>query len=151
MNLSPHFTLRELSHSQAAERRGIDNSPPPAVVEALRALCLSVLEPLRAAVGPLHVSSGYRAPALNQVVGGSRSSQHCLGQAADCECFALSTRALAEKVIELGLPFDQLILEFASDSGAGWVHVSHRPDNRGQVLRAIRDAAGKTVYLSGLG
>lgn len=155
MYLSKNFSLRELTHSQGAERRGIDNTPPPEVVEALTALCVNILEPLRAAVGPVTVTSGYRAPALNRAVGGSRSSQHCLGQAADCECFAISTKALAEKVIELGLPFDQLIIEFARDDdpSAGWVHVSHKREggNRGQVLRAVRDVAGETAYLSGLG
>jgi zinc D-Ala-D-Ala carboxypeptidase len=154
MNLSPHFTLRELAHSQSAERRGIDNTPSPEVVANLRALCVNVLEPLRADVGPITVTSGYRGPALNKVVGGNAKGQHPLGQAADIECFSVSTRALAERVIELGLPFDQPIMEFANDADpqAGWVHVSHRADgkNRGQVLRAVRDVGGKTVYLSGL-
>jgi hypothetical protein len=155
MNLSPNFTLRELTYSQSAERKGIDNTPPPEVVENLRALCLAVLQPLRDAVGQLTITSGYRAPALNKVVGGNAKGQHPLGQAADCECFSISTRALAEKVIELGLPFDQLIMEFASDTdpNAGWVHVSHKREggNRGQILRAVKDATGKTAYLSGLG
>lgn len=153
MNLSPHFTLRELTYSQSAERRGIDNTAPADVVERLKALCANVLEPLRGAVGAITVTSGYRAPALNKVVGGNAKGQHPLGEAADIECFSMSTRALAEKVIELKLPFDQLIMEFASDSdaSAGWVHVSHSVKNRGQILRAVRDAAGKTVYLSGLG
>jgi zinc D-Ala-D-Ala carboxypeptidase len=154
MNLSKNFTLRELSYSQSAERRGIDNTPPPEVVENLKALCLAVLQPLREATGQITVTSGYRAPALNKVVGGNAKGQHPLGQAADCECFAMSTRALAEKVIELKLPFDQLIMEFASDydADAGWVHVSHKKEggNRGQVLRAVRDAEGKTRYLPGL-
>lgn len=153
-NISQHFTLRELTYSQSAERKGIDNTPPPEVVANLKALCEVVLEPLRAAVGPITVTSAYRSPALNKIVGGNAKGQHPLGQAADIECFKISTRALAEKVIELKLPFDQLIMEFASDTdaNAGWVHVSHRADgkNRGQILRAVRDAAGKTVYLSGL-
>lgn len=152
--ISPHFTLRELSYSQNAERKGIDNTPPPEVVENLKALCREVLEPLRAAVGPVTITSGYRSPALNKVVGGNPKGQHPLGQAADIECFSLSTRALAEKVIALRLPFDQMIMEFASDKdpNAGWVHVSHKKEggNRGQILRAVRNEAGKTVYLPGL-
>lgn len=153
--ISPHFSLRELTYSQSAERKGIDNTPPPEVVENLKALCTAILEPLRAAVGAITITSAYRSPALNKIVGGNSKGQHPLGQAADIECFALSTRALAERVIGLNLPFDQLIMEFVSDKdrNAGWVHVSHKKEggNRGQILRAERDAAGKTVYLSGLG
>lgn len=153
--VSPHFSLRELTYSQSAERKGIDNTPPPEVVENLKALCTVILEPLRAAVGAITITSAYRSPALNKIVGGNSKGQHPLGQAADIECFALSTRALAERVIALNVPFDQLIMEFVSDkdANAGWVHVSHKKEggNRGQILRAERDAAGKTVYLSGLG
>lgn len=154
IRVSPHFSLRELTYSQTAERNGIDNTAPPEVVANLKALCDAVLEPLRTAVGPITVTSAYRAPALNKVVGGNSKGQHPLGQAADIECFTISTRALAEKVIELKLPFDQLIMEFASatNPNAGWVHVSHKKEgsNRGQILRAERNAAGKTVYLPGL-
>lgn len=153
-NISQHFTLRELTYSQTAERRGIDNTPPGDVIQNMEALCDAILERLRAAVGPITVTSCYRCPELNKIVGGNPNGQHSRGEAADIECFKISTRALAEKVIELKLPFDQLIMEFASDTdpNAGWVHVSHRADgrNRGQVLRAVRDAKGKTVYLSGL-
>jgi zinc D-Ala-D-Ala carboxypeptidase len=152
--ISKHFTLRELTYSQTAERNKIDNTPPPAVVENLKALCDAVLEPLRATTGPITITSGYRAPAVNKIIGGNSRGQHPLGQAVDMECFSMSTRALAERVIELKLPFDQLIMEFASakDPNAGWVHVSHKKEggNRGQILRAERNAAGKTVYLPGL-
>ena len=152
--ISPHFSLRELTYSQSAERKGIDNTPPPEVIENLKALCTAVLEPLRAAVGVITITSAYRSPALNKIVGGNSKGQHPLGQAADMECFSISTRALAEKVIALKLPFDQLIMEFANDKdpNAGWVHVSHKKEggNRGQILRAERNAAGKTVYLPGL-
>jgi zinc D-Ala-D-Ala carboxypeptidase len=154
MNLSKNFTLRELTRSQTAERRGIDNTPTPEAIENLRALCGNILQPLRDVVGPVTVTSGYRGPALNKAVGGNERGQHPLGQAADIECFAMSTRALAEKIIELKLPFDQLILEGHNPSvkNSGWVHVSHKKDggNRGQVLNATFQN-GKAAYGKGLG
>lgn len=152
--ISAHFTLRELTRSQTAERKGIDNTPSPEVIANLKALCDAILEPLRVVVGPLTVTSAYRSPALNRAVGGNSKGQHPLGQAADIECFKMSTRALAEKVIELKLPFDELIVEYAQadDPNAGWVHISYKKDggNSGQILRAVRDTTGKTVYLPGL-
>ncbi len=153
MQLSAHFTLREFTRSQTAERLGIDNTPPPEVVENLRVLCAEILEPLRIAVGPITVTSGYRCPELNKRIGGSATGQHPLGQAADIECFRISTRQLAEAVIRCNLRFDQLILEGAKDNdpSAGWVHVSYRKDgkNRGQVLTATF-TNGKATYRPGL-
>lgn len=153
--LSPHFSLREMTYSQLAERLKIPNVPPLEVVTNLTALCKNILEPLRLSVGPLHISSGYRGPVLNRRVGGASKSQHVLGQAADCECFSIGTRTLALRVLKLKLPFDQLILEYAStdDPQAGWVHLSYvrNGKNRGQVLRAVRDPkTRRTKYLSGL-
>lgn len=147
--LSPHFSLREFTRSALATRHSIDNSPPPHVVENMQRLCVAILEPLRASAGPITVSSGYRSPSLNRLAGGSHTSQHTLGEAADIECSGLSTHDLAGVIAALGLPFDQLILEFASetDPHAGWVHVSHREtNNRGEVLRASKDKAGRTRY-----
>jgi hypothetical protein len=69
--LSPHFTVAELTRSEAAARRGLDNTPPPDAIVNLRALCEKVLEPLRVAIGkPLRVNSGYRGPEANAAVGG---------------------------------------------------------------------------------
>ena len=87
--LSPNFTLEELVRSETAERipalREQQRHPPPEVVENLRYLCQASLQPLRERLGfPIHVTSGYRSPELNRRVGGSPTSQHCVGQAADC-------------------------------------------------------------------
>ena len=72
MMLSPHFSLAELVVSQTAARRGLDNTPGPAVIAALRALCENVLEPVRVHYGrPVVVSSGYRAPLVNKAAGGA--------------------------------------------------------------------------------
>jgi hypothetical protein len=154
MNLSAHFTLAELTRSEAAARKGVDNTPPPEAVEALKALCEKVLEPLRIAMGkPMRVNSGYRGPEANAAVGGSSTSQHSKGEAADVEFDGFDNKKLAQKIIDMKLPFDQLILEFHKDGdpNSGWVHVSHKRGGpqRGQVLRAVSEG-GKTKYIPGL-
>src|SRR5690606_5989267 len=83
VQLSPHFALSELLRSDAARARGLYQVPTPAVVERLRELCVELLEPVRASVGPLRVTSGYRRPAVNSAVGGSSTSAHMSGRAAD--------------------------------------------------------------------
>lgn len=155
MQLSKNFHLREFVQSQTALRRGIDNTPPSAVVAALRMLCLMVLEPLRDAVGrPIVITSGYRSPELNRAIGGAKKSQHMLGEAADFEAPGVSNLELVNTIILGHLPYDQLILEFhdpAKGPSSGWVHCSHRSARqRGQVLHALRED-GRTVYRSGLG
>lgn len=135
MNLSPHFTLAEMTVSETAARRGIDNDPPPDVVERLKHTALG-LEAVRIRLGaPIVVSSGYRSPELNVAVGGSKNSDHTRGDAADfiCQGFgAPSTIVSALK--DSGIQFDQLIEEFGR-----WVHISFGPRMRGQVLRIDRN------------
>lgn len=150
MKLGRFFTLAELTRSPTAKAMGINNEPPREVIDRLRLLVVHVLDPLREALGrPITVTSGYRSPAVNLRVGGASSSQHVLGEAADIECAGVSTAALARKVLELRLPYDQLILEFHDPEtpSSGWVHVSHRASGvqRGQSLRATRQGQ-RTVY-----
>lgn len=137
MQLSPHFSLAELSYSPAAAAHGIANAPPPDAVDRLRQLCVHVLEPLRAHFGrPVRVNSGYRSPALNRAVGGARNSQHVTGEAADIEVDGVSTLMVAQH-IRKHLPHDQLILELYTPGkpDSGWVHVSYRAGaNRALVL-----------------
>ena len=88
--LSPHFTLKEMLRSATAERdealKQEQENPSDDVVASLQYLASTVLEPIRQSVAmPLHISSGYRCPLVNKLVGGSATSQHCLGEAADCE------------------------------------------------------------------
>lgn len=138
MNIGKHFTLDELTHSQAATRAGLKNAPDTAALANLRALVGAVLDPLREAVGrPVVISSGYRSPAVNKAVRGAATSQHVLGQAADITVPGMTVAEVVATIRRLGLPFDQLLDEFGS-----WVHVSHSPRNRRQVLRAKRTAAG---------
>ena len=129
-----YFTIDELSRSATATARGIDNTPPSVAAEALRALTDNVLDPLRQAWGrPLTVTSGYRCPALNAAVGGARNSHHKRGMAADITTGnRTDNRRLFQLVLDLGLPFTQLI----DERGFTWVHISYDPaDLRHQVLK----------------
>lgn len=141
--LTEHFTLEEMTFSQTAVRRGIDNRPSAPANAALHALCTSILEPIRAHYGrPVHVSSGFRSVALNVAIGGAAASQHCLGEAADITVSGVDNLSLA-KWIRDNLPFDQVIMEGA------WVHVSYGPRARRQALTA-HFGKGPTTYTKGL-
>lgn len=140
MNLSKNFTLYELTKSQTALRRGINNTPTPEHTNNLRTLAEHVLQPIRDHFKrPVVVNSGYRGPELNRAIGGALNSQHMTGHAADIEIMSVSNYSLA-RWIELNLDFDQLILEMydptSGDPNSGWVHVSYvSPErNRRQVL-----------------
>jgi len=147
MNLSAHFTLAEMSRSAGAIRRGLDNTPPPQAIASMRLLCLNVLEPIRAHFArPVAITSGYRSPAVNKAVGGSSTSQHCKGEAADFTVPGVSNIDLAQWIMR-NLQYDQLIYEFGE---AGWIHCSWRDGPlRSQELSAVK-RGGKTVYLPGL-
>lgn len=152
MQLSEHFHLSEFTGSQTARRKGIDNTPPPAAIAALGTLCEHVLEPVRRKFGVVTVSSGYRSPKLNRAVGGSSTSQHVYGQAADIEVPGVANGDVA-RWIARNCDFDQLILEFYTPGqpNSGWVHVSWRIANRRkQTLTAVRGRFGKTKYLPGI-
>ncbi len=143
MNLSPHFTLAEMTVSQEAARSGLKNEPGLQQVEALTALCVNVLEPLRARVRrPIVVTSGYRSITINRRVGGTQGSQHTRGEAADIIVPGIDPADVFALIRAMKLPFDQVIDEFGA-----WVHVSHslRGPQRGNVLMAYRQG-GKTHY-----
>ena len=137
MQLSGHFSLRELTQSQTALRKGIDNKPTPDHIESLTDLAVQVLEPTRRHFGkPISISSGYRSEALCEAIGSKTTSQHARGEAADFECFGVDNKELA-KYIKNNLVFDQLILEFYNpdDPSSGWVHCSYsKEENRKQSL-----------------
>lgn len=147
MRLSPHFSLSEFIRSQVAARQGIAMEPPEAVRANLARLCALVLEPLRLALGPVFVSSGFRPPELNRLVGGSARSAHVDGRAADIEVPGMPPVEVAAWLVASGLPFDQVIHEFGQ-----WVHVAVAPEGaepRREALTARREA-GRTVYLAGI-
>ena len=132
MNLSAHFTLAEFTASEVAARRGLDNRMPDELIPDAIALCENVLEPARAALGPIRVNSGYRSKKVNSAVGGAWGSQHTLGQAADIITLGINVRMFdLFEYIYKNLPFDQLIWEFGS-----WVHVSYNSSPRRIVLVA---------------
>lgn len=152
MQLTENFSLNEMIKSETALRHGLDNTPNEEVINNLRLLCEHVLQPLRTAYGRgIKVNSGYRAPEVNAAVGGSRTSDHCKGQAADIEIPGIANYDLAHYISQY-FNFTQLILEFYTPGipDSGWVHVSYDPVNlKRQVMTAMREN-GKTVYKQGL-
>jgi hypothetical protein len=152
MNLSANFTLKELTKSDTATRLGIDNTPDEAVIESLKLLCENVLQPVRDHFGKsVTVNSGFRSSETNQATGGSKTSDHCKGQAADIEIEGISNPDLAHWIMD-NCDYTQLILEFYTQGqpNSGWVHVSFDPSNlKMQELTAVK-VAGKTTYLAGL-
>lgn len=131
MNLSENFTLKELTDSNTAVKLGIDNTPPGDVVPKLQALAVNVLQPLRNWYGkPICISSGYRCPRLNVAVGGSKTSQHLRGEAADIDIKGdLTAGRKMFEYIKNNLVFDQLIWEH-DKGGCYWVHVSYKSTGR---------------------
>lgn len=129
-----HFTIKELTHSTTAVQRGIDNMPNDEQIENLKQLVENVLDPLREAYGrPIRINSGFRSKELNVAIGGSKTSDHVNGNAADITAGSQErNRRLFELIQSLNLPFDQLI----DEKNFSWVHVSFRKDkNRKQILK----------------
>ena len=148
MQLSTNFSLPELTKSQTAERKGIDNTPSPEHQRNLKSLCARILQPVRDHFNRVvSVSSGYRSPELCIAIGSKTTSQHAKGQAADFEIFGLSNKELAIWIHE-NLEYDQLILEYwkKEDPNSGWVHCSYNVNvNRKQYLKAYKEN-GRTKY-----
>jgi len=147
MKLTANFSLNELTKSQTAERKGIDNTPSGDHQDNLKKLCENVLQPVRDHFEQVvSVSSGYRSPELCTAIGSKTTSQHAKGEAADFEIFGVSNKELADYINET-LDYDQLILEFwnESDPNSGWVHCSYSEgSNRKQYLKAYKDENNKT-------
>ena len=151
MKLTANITLDELTKSQTAERKGINNNPSPQQIENLKALAVNILQPIRSHFDkPLIISSGFRCAQLCIEIGSKITSQHVADDdcaAADFEIPGVDNRELAIW-IKNELEFDQLILEFYRDNEptSGWIHCSYSTNhNRNQSLRAMREN-GKVVY-----
>jgi hypothetical protein len=147
MQLSEHFTLAEMTVSETAARQGLNNTPDADSTANLKRTC-AMLEKVRALVGgPIVVTSGYRGPAVNAAVGGSKTSAHMTGRAADTNRPGLTPRQFAEKVKpkmkEFGI--DQMILEFDSWVHLGIARVGETP--RCQILTINNSTGG---YVEGL-
>ena len=142
MKLSAHFALGEFTRSESAKREGLDNTPTAEHLENLKTLCEKVLE-------PINISSGYRGKMLNHFIGGSVSSDHCVGRAADIDMDDSGTGVTNTEIfnyIKDNLDYDQLIWEFGTKEKPDWVHVGYRgKDNRKQTLRATK-VNGKSHY-----
>ena len=150
MQLSKNFSLRELTRSQTAIRKGIKNEPDQEQLMNLVALTVKILQPCRDKFGTISCNSGLRVLELNKAIGSGNNSQHTKGQAADFEAFSIRNADLAEW-IKNNRCFDQLILEYpGKEARDGWVHCSfNRFGNRMEVLTAVKEK-GKTVYKKGL-
>ena len=150
IRLSKNFALSEMVKSATAERLNVDNSPSDIHLVNLTHLAIHILQPVRDEFGVITINSGYRSPSLNAKVGGSKTSQHCNGQAADFESFSTPNPDLA-KWIANNLEFDQIILEFYDgvNPNSGWVHCSYNlMGNRKKILTALK-TGGKVVYKNG--
>ena len=152
MKLTKNFSLNEMTKSQTALRRDIDNEPSNDEIDNLRLLCEYVLQPVREHFGkPVSINSGFRSSELNKAIGGSGTSDHCKGMAADIEIAGVDNGDIAQWIKD-NCEFRQLILEFYTPGVAdsGWVHVSYNSeDNSGKVMTAMKEN-GKTVYKLGL-
>jgi hypothetical protein len=150
--MTPHFTLAELTASETAERHGIDNTPTPEHLENLQRLA-EFLETVKATLGgkPVMINSAYRGPAVNEKVGGSKSSQHMIGCAADIRIPGMNPDQVCRAIIEAGLPFDQLIREFYDPAKAagGWTHVSvtNTPGSTPRKQALIIDKTGTRPFV----
>jgi hypothetical protein len=143
MKLTPNFSLEELTQSETAERRGLDNTPNEAIKANLVRLA-RFLEEVRRVLGrPIMVNSAYRSPEVNKAIGSKPTSQHCLGCAADIRVPGLTPDNIVKELIKTNLEYDQLIREFDS-----WVHISipnkFADKPRRQVL--IIDKTGTRPY-----
>jgi len=150
MQISEHLLLSELTRSESAKRRGLSNMPTPAHIENLKVLAANIFEPIRAHFNvPIHISSGYRSDELNRAIKGSKTSQHCKGEAVDIDMdgTGISNYQIFDFIND-NLKFDQLIWEFGTKENPSWVHVSFAANGkqRGQVLRAVQRGT-KTAYL----
>lgn len=147
MQLTKNFSLIELTSSETAVRKGIDNTPTQLVVTNLKELCENVMQPLRDWYGkPINITSGYRSPKLNKAIGGSTTSDHCYGCAIDFTLPVDDYKTVFEH-IRTKYNFDQLIWEMGNDTAPQWIHVSFRlGNNRKQILKAYKNAIGQTKY-----
>ncbi len=149
--VSKHITLAEAIKSQQATRLGIDNTPTQEHLEAMKILAEKIFEPIREMHGkPIAITSFYRSPKVNKKMGGSATSQHCLGEAMDIDADVFDNGITNKQIFDYikdNLEFDQLIAEGIEKNKIAWVHASYtvKKNNRKQILLMyVKDK--KTVY-----
>ncbi len=140
--LAPHFTFEEVIRSATAARLGIDNAVPDELLGNIYRTA-QFLEDVRALVdSPIRVTSWFRCLELNTAIGGSRTSRHMVGLAADCQTVSTELEVAFDLIVASALPFDQLIIERTRD-GARWLHIGLSENKpRRQVLRADGSTLG---------
>jgi|TARA_R110002033_G_scaffold142108_1_gene180538 hypothetical protein len=150
MKVTEHVSYKEVTKSNTATRKGIENIPSGEQMENIKLLCEKVFEPLREHVGgPIAINSLFRSVELNRAIGGSSTSQHCAvnGAAMDIDdTLGRMSNAEMFNFIKDNLDFDQLIWEYGNEDNPDWVHVSYKArDNRKQILKCSK-VKGRTVY-----
>lgn len=148
MKLSKNLSLSEVTKSQQAIKLGISNEPTPEHLENLKLLAEKVFQPIREHFGvPIFISSGYRSEALNKAVKGSKTSQHCKGEAIDIDMDGTSvSNADVFEFIQDNLEFSQLIAEFPKNGNPSWVHVGYDKNNLKKEILVAKKINGKTIY-----
>jgi len=151
LKLSKNLNLAEVTRSETAKRRKIDNAPTDEHIENLKILAANIFQPMRDHFGKaIYISSGYRSEALNKAIKGSKTSQHCKGEALDIDNDNANNGVTNRDIFEFirdNLKFDQLINEFPVKGNPSWVHVSYsKTQQRNQVLKAYKDSRNITRY-----
>lgn len=160
--ITEHFSHREMTRSETARRHGIDNTPSPSELNNIT-YTAQQLEKVRAYLNDKYqrpiaiiITSCFRNEKVNRLVGGSKTSAHRLGLAADCDAIGFTSADFAKEIIQMKdkglIDYDQLILEFPERGDGAWVHIGFKKDGVGQreqVLTAVKQN-GKTKYLQGL-
>ena len=146
MKLSKNFLLSEITQSNTAKRLGIDNKPDDKHLQNLQRIITVLIQPIRDALGPIRISSGYRNPSLNRAIGGSAKSQHCKGEALDIQFWKdgkMCNEEVYKYILDSNMEYDQMINEF----DFSWIHLSIKEGgNRNQALEAFKDEDGDTKY-----
>ena len=148
--ISKHVSYKEATYSTTALRRNLDNTPNNEQLKCMEEIAENIFEPLRKWVGgPIKINSFFRGEPVNTAIGGSKTSQHCKGQAMDIDdTFGYKTNAEMYHYIKDNLDFDQMIWEFGDDNNPNWVHISyvtHRPNRK--KLTIAKKVNGKTKYI----
>lgn len=130
--MTNYFKMNEFLHSETADKLGIENKFEDDISDLrIKELVHNVLQPLREALGPVTINSGYRSPELNKVVGGAKNSHHMLGSCADITLGSVALNKLAFQWIRNNCEFRQLIWE----KGGKWIHIEYlKGDNKKQIL-----------------
>jgi putative chitinase len=146
MNLTPNFTLEELTHT---DHRKLDNTPNDEELANLRRLA-EFLEQLKKVLGgkPIMINSAFRSKAVNDAVGSSDKSQHRRACAADIRVPGMTPNEVVSAIIKSDLPYDQVIREFATPTGGGWTHVSisNAANVKPRKMALIIDKQGTRAY-----